>query len=94
MLNFTRTAYVDMIRTRLYFYVFILIECLLMAALALQPQKTGVLLRLYIVNSTPLIAHHFTLGRGRWLNIWFIVSLLLLVGILVFNHLYDYAQLG
>ena len=44
-----------------------------------------IVLRLYIVNSTPLIAHHFTLGRGRWANIWFGLCLLLLIGVLAFN---------
>lgn len=89
MFYFTRTAYDDKIRTRMYFYVFIIIEVVLMGALVAQPQKADILLRLYMVNSTPLIAHHFTLGRGRWLNIWFIISLLLLVGVFVFNMMYN-----
>lgn len=85
MLYFARAAYNDKIRTRMFFYVFILFEIVIMGALAMQPQKYDVLLRLYIVNSTPLIAHHLTLGRGRWANIWFVFCLLLLIGVLVFN---------
>ena len=85
MIHFARVAYNDKIRTRMYFYVFILFELVIMGALAMQPQKSDVLLRLYIVNSTPLIAHHFTLGRGRWANIWFGLCLLLLIGVLAFN---------
>lgn len=84
--HFVRTAYNDKIRTRMYFYVFSLLEAVLIAALALQPQKADVLLRLLIVNSAPLIAHHLTLGRGRWANIWFIICLTLLAGIVGTNH--------
>lgn len=94
MLYFSRTAYDDKIKTRMYYYVFIILEFVFLAALAAQPQQADTLLRLYIINNTPLIAHHFTLGRGRWLNIWFILCLLCLVGILAFNMIYLHAGIS
>ena len=35
------------------------------------------MLRLLIVNSSPLIAHYLTLAKGRFFHIWFIFCLLL-----------------
>lgn len=84
--HFTRTAYNDKIRTRMYFYVFLVLEVVLVAALAFQPQCANVLMHMLIVNSAPIIAHHFTLGRGRALNVWFIICLVLLAGIIGTNY--------
>lgn len=91
--HFFRTAYNDKIRTRMYFYVFILVEFVLAAALAVQPQKSGVLLRLFVVNSAPIVAHHLTLGRGRWANVWFVLCLIGLVGLIVYNTIFYHAGL-
>ncbi len=92
MVHFFRTAYNDKIRTRMYFYVIIAVEIVLLAALFAQPQRSDVLLRLLIVNSSPLIGHHISLGKGRWVNVWFAVCLVSLIGLLVFNVLYIYAD--
>ncbi len=80
-----RTAFNDKIRTRMFFYIIVIAEVVLALSLLLQPQKAGILLRLLFVNSAPLIAHHLTLGRGRGLNIYFLVCLLLLSALIVFN---------
>ena len=42
-----------------------------------QPQHFETMLRLLIVNSSPLIAHYLTLAKGRFFHIWFIFCLLL-----------------
>ncbi len=80
-----RTAFNDKIRTRMFFYIIVAVEVVLVVGFLLQPQKASVLLRLLFVNSAPLIAHHLTLGRGRSLNIYFQVCLLLIVGIIGYN---------
>lgn len=85
VIHFFRTAYNDKIRTRMYFYTLILVEAILAAAIALQPQRADVLLRLLMVNSAPLVAHHLTLARGRWANAWFAICLLGLAAVIVLN---------
>ena len=82
-----RTAYNDKIRTRMFFYAITLTECVLLAATALQPQRFNVLFPLLLANSSPLIAHYFTLARGRWINLWFVCCLLALGGLIAFNYI-------
>lgn len=87
MLHFSQTFYKDKIRTRLFYYFIISIELLLLLACALQPQHYTVLLPLLIANSAPVIAHYFALARGRAADYFFIVCLVLLTGLTLFNHL-------
>jgi len=91
--HYIRTAYNDKIRTRMYFDVIIFVEVAIGIAVALQPQRADVLLRLFIVNSAPLIAHHLTLARGWWANAWFLLCLIALVAIVGFNAFTFYAGL-
>ena len=86
VLHFTRTAYNDKIRTRMFYYVMICIEVLLLLGCLFQPQHYNVLLRLLIANSAPLIAHYFALARGKVMNYLFNVSLLVLVAITIINY--------
>ncbi|EJW94681.1 hypothetical protein, membrane [gut metagenome] len=80
------TAYNDKIRTRMYYYVIICVELLLLAACLLQPQHYRVLLSLLIANSAPLIAHHYTLAKGRIMDYWFVIALVFLSLITLFNY--------
>ncbi len=85
IVHFLRTAFNDKIRTRMFFDVLIVLEFVLILAVVLQPRRADVLMPLLIVNSSPIIAHHYALGRGRWLDIRFILVLLLLMGIIGCN---------
>lgn len=92
ILHFIRYAYNDKIRTRMYFYLFLIVEIILWGALAVQPQAFDALFRLLLVNSAPLIGHYFALARGRFMNAWFILWLLLLVALAGFNYLSLWTQ--
>ena len=86
IIHFLRRAYNDNIRTRMLLYAITVIEIALLAATVLQPQHFEVLFRLLLVNSAPLIAHYFTLARGRRMNLWFCICLALLGALLILNY--------
>ena len=83
--HFSHTAYNDKIRTRMYYYVIISVEVFVLGALFLQPQAYEMLSNLLIVNGSLLIAHYFTLGKGRILDYWFIAVLFLWITLTIFN---------
>jgi len=86
IMHYLRTAYNDKIRTRMFFYVLIIQVFLLISLLMLFPQWDAAILRMLLVPASPLIGHYLALARGRFMNAWFIV-LLLLAGVLAaFNY--------
>ena len=86
MLHYYRTAYNDKIRTRMFYYVIICVECFILAALYLQPQNYHILSYLLTVNSAPLIAHYFALSKNRIMNYWFILCFAILGAITFINY--------
>lgn len=86
MLHFSRTAYNDKIRTRMFYYVIICTEILILIACIFLPQHYNVLLRLLIVNSAPLIAHYFALAKGKVMNYLFNFCLFVLGVLTIFNY--------
>lgn len=82
-----RNAYNDKIRTRMLIYVIVTQEVLLLAGMLLLPQAFLTQFHLFLFNSSLLIAHHMSLARGRLFDLWFYLSLLLLVALGVFNYL-------
>lgn len=84
--HFSRTSYNDKIRTRMYYYVMISMEILILTACALQPQHYNILLRLLIANSAILVAHYFALAKGRIMNYFFNICLLTLGVLTIFNY--------
>lgn len=93
VIHLLRTAYNDKIRTRMLLYVITAQELLLLVLLCLLPAHFEAMMRLFILNSTPLIAHYFALARGRFFKTWFYVSLLALTALAVFNYLCLYGPL-
>lgn len=87
LVHFFHTAYNDKIRTRMFFYVIVTQEIMLSAGLLLLPQFYEVQLALFIANSAPLLAHYYTLAKGKFVDIWFYLSLLMLLGVAVVNNL-------
>lgn len=83
MIHFWRTKFNDKIRTRMLYYIFMIVEIGLILLMVALPAKFDQLLRLLLVNSSPLIAHHLTLAHGRVADVYFLL-LLLAVGALFF----------
>lgn len=93
LVHFFHTAYNDKIRTRMLFYVLATQEFILLAGMVLLPSHFDEQLRLFIVNSSAFIAHYYALARGRFFDLWFYFTLLLIVALAVFNNLCLYGPL-
>lgn len=87
MAHFVRTSYNDKIRTRQYFYTLFSLQFPLFFLLLWYPDALSFTLPLFLTNSVPFIAHYFALARGRFMNVWFIVCLLLLTALAVLTYL-------
>ena len=68
------------------FYMVVTAQILLCIALWLIPSEFITIFRLFIVNSAILMAHYYATGNGRFFDAWFNVSLLLLVGLGIYQH--------
>lgn len=86
--HFLRTAYNDKIRTRMLFYVVVTQQLALTAGVALLPAHLDVLFALLILNSSLLAGHYYAVGKGRFFDAWFNVSLLLVVALGVVNYVF------
>lgn len=86
LVHYLRTAYNDKIRTRMFFYVIIMVQVVLLGACVAQPQSYEALLPLLLTNSAPLLAHHLTLARGRGCEVWFWVCAAALLALAVLNY--------
>lgn len=87
LIHLLRYAYNDKIRTRMFFYLIILIEAMLWAAWAAQPQASDILLPLLTANSAPLIGHYFAQTSGRTANVWFVAALLMILSLTLFHYI-------
>ena len=74
-IHYIRTHYQDKIRIRQLYGFFIWMTVISAALLAFQPQHADALLRLMIINASPLIAHFISLTRTRVTNAAFIALL-------------------
>lgn len=92
--HFFHTAYNDKIRTRMLFYVIATVQVFLTVGIVLMPNSFELQLRLFIANSSLLIAHYFSLGKGRFFNVWFNITLLVLFALGTFNFLWDTGKLS
>jgi len=79
--HFAHNAFHDKIRTRMLFYLFMWITPLAMVFLILQPQHYDFLIRIVIINVSPLIAHYLSLTHTRITNISFYI--LIVVSLLI-----------
>ncbi len=85
-IHFIHTAYNDKIRTRMLLYAVAVVEVFLAVGILLLPQSYDEQMRLFIANSSLLIAHYYTLGKGRFFDVWFYLSLVLLMALSAFNY--------
>lgn len=84
--HFLRTAYNDKIRTRMFFYTFIVSEVAVAAGLVVRPQDFDTLAPVLAVCAAPLAGHYFTLARGRGMNVWFVLWCLLCAALCAFTY--------
>lgn len=86
IVHYIYTAYNDKIRIRMFYYLLIIQQLVLSIALLLRPQDFDALFVVLLVNSSPLVAHHLTLARGRWADVWMWFSLSLLLLLTMLNN--------
>lgn len=90
LIHFFRTAYNDKIRTRMLSYVIVTVEFALAALLIVLPNNFETTMRLFTANTSLLIAHYFALGKGRFFNAWFYLTILVFTALGVWNYLAYY----
>lgn len=94
LVHFFHTAYNDKIRTRMLYYVLATQEIILLCGMVLLPTHIDEQLLLFIVNSSAFIAHYYALARGRFFNLWFYFTILLIIAMAIFNYLCLYGPLS
>lgn len=87
LLHYYRTNFNDKIKVRMSYYLMMMVEIVLIAALCLYPDYFVWLYPLLLVNSAPLIGHYWALARGRALmTCWFVLHILLLIALALYNY--------
>lgn len=94
IINYLRTYYADKIKTRMFFYAIIVQSVALTLLTAALPRHFDRLFPLMLVTSAPLIAHYVALARGRLMDFWFIILLLLATAWGLFNHFCEWNPLS
>lgn len=85
IVHYLRNSYLDKIRTRMIFEMFITVDLLAMAFLVLQPQHFDMLMPIVIVNTSCLYAHFMALTKTRITNLVFLLVCVLMLALTVFN---------
>lgn len=83
--HYLRNSHDDRIRVRQLYGFFIFMWLLTAVFLFLQPQHYDILLRILIINTSPLIAHFISLTHTRITNIAFYVISTVAVLLMLFN---------
>lgn len=85
IVHFLRNSFNDKIRIRMIYETFITINIGCIVFLVLQPQHYDILIRLIIINTSPLIAHYIALTRTSLTNITFIIMLSVALCLTIYN---------
>lgn len=85
IIHYMRNSYLDKIRTRMIFEMFITMDILALIFIVLQPQHFDVLLPLITINTSCLFAHYVALTRTRLTNITFIIVCLATAALTIYN---------
>lgn len=85
IVHYLRTSYNDKIRIRMLYQFFITMNLLSAVLLVIMPQHYDFLLRMMIINTSPLIAHFIALTRTRVTNIAFYVITLSALMLTAYN---------
>lgn len=83
--HFLNTSYNDKIRTRMMYYCFILMGGVSVILVLLLPQHYGLLMRMIIISTCPLIAHFIALTKTRITNITFCIMVVTALAITGYN---------
>lgn len=86
-IHFLRQSHNDNIRTRQFYYLFIIIDLLAFAYLCIQPSQYEALLGILIVNTAPLIGHFVALTHTKWTNLTFFALAIISTALIVYNLL-------
>ena len=84
-IHFIHKSYLDSIRVRLLYSIFIWTDLLVAVFLALQPQHYDLLIRLMIVNTSSLVAHFFALTSTKVTNVVFYTTLIAIMTLTAYN---------
>ena len=84
-LHFLRNSFMDKIRTRMLYDVFIIMLWLSLAMLAVQPQHDLLLFPVAVICVSPLVGHFLALTGTRWTNIAFFVVTALTLLLTIYN---------
>ena len=85
MVHFAYTKFNDKIRTRMLYYTILIEELAITAMLAACPGEFDTIFRLFVLNSTPLIAHHLAFAGGKAGNIYFYTAIALIGLLAAYN---------
>lgn len=83
--HFLQNNYQDKIKVRMFFYVILWMELFLTIYILVLPHLFSELFLLLIMNSSPLIAHFFTLSNSKFCNYFFMVVIVLITLLTIFN---------
>ena len=86
IIHFIQYRFQDKIKVQSYFYFLLWIECILLIGIVILPSHFKIWLLLLIMNSSPFIAHFFTLTYSKYTNIFFLVMLALLIVYLIYDR--------
>lgn len=84
-LHYLQVAYQDKTRTRMYLSLIVAVNVCTVLWIALQPQQLAVLLPIQLIGTSFLAAHSFILTQNRLSNFFFIVTLITLVLLTIYN---------
>ena len=85
IIHFVRKSSYDSIRIRLLYGFFIWMNLFAFALMCFQPQHYNMLLRMIIINTSPLIAHFLALTSTKMTNAVFYVLTAVILFITVYN---------
>lgn len=85
IVHYVRTSYNDKIRIRMFYNCFIALDLVTAAFIVLQPQRFDFLIRMMIINTSPLVAHFVALTKTRVTNVAFVLMVVATLAITVYN---------
>lgn len=83
--HFLHKSYLDSIRVRLLYSIFIWTDLITAVFLALQPQHYDLLIRLMIINTSPLVAHFLALTSTKITNVVFHIIVITIVTLTIYH---------
>lgn len=87
LIDYIRTYYQDKTRTRMFIYA-IMVQFLGLGLMLLAlPADFDAVMRLLCCAAAPLIGHHLTLARGRYVNWYFTGTLTLVLFLIIYTRL-------